>query len=91
MSYAVVASNFEPEDPGWRFWQRFRGQRIADVAADRVFPGENDLVVDTGAMSEGPMPVVARRDFRRSATVHHTNYFEQDATLEFIARQFQVP
>lgn len=91
VTYAAVASNFEPEDPGWRFWQWFRGRRIANLAADRVFPGENDLVVDTASMSEGPMPLVARRDFTRSATVHHTNYFEQDATLDFIARQFQMP
>ena len=37
--YYVVKSNFETENPGWKFWQNFRKDRMGDLAADIVFPG----------------------------------------------------
>ncbi|HEY8202355.1 MAG TPA: hypothetical protein VII47_13505, partial [Actinomycetota bacterium] len=50
--YHVITSNFESEEAGWRFWKYFRKDKLADIGADAVFPGENDLVVDTESMSE---------------------------------------
>ena len=50
--YYVVKSNFETENPGWKFWKNFRKGRIGDIAADIVFPGKNDLVVDTASMTD---------------------------------------
>jgi hypothetical protein len=82
--YYVVTSDFQPEDPGWRFWKWFRGRRIANAAADKIFPGSNDLVVDTDSMSDLPGGHKAKKAFGANATVHHTNYFEQPNTLSFI-------
>lgn len=100
-TYHVVQSNFESEKPGWRFWRWFRGDTLKDVGADKVFPSENDLVVDTRSMSEfaaasgaGGVPAIPasrRLDFGTTATVHHTNYFEQKETLEFILEKLGVP
>jgi hypothetical protein len=92
--YFAIRSNFEPADVGWRFWRFFRKDRLKDAAADFLFDGPNDLVVDTASMTElGPKQLAASRlhDFRRSATVHHTNYFEQKETLRFIASKLEIP
>lgn len=94
--YAVVQSDFETADPRWRFWQWFRKDKIKDALADAVFPGQNDLVVDTASMNHfvaQSIGVPAKRilDFGTGDTVHHTNYFAQPDTLDFILDQFQVP
>ncbi|MFN8582634.1 MAG: hypothetical protein U0163_16870 [Gemmatimonadaceae bacterium] len=86
--YFVVASDFEPDSPGWKFWKWFKGKRIADAVTDKIFPGKNDLVVDTDSMTEIPDGVTRRRDFGTNALVHHTNYFEQQKTLDFIRECF---
>ncbi len=88
--YSVVSSNFEPESPGWKFWKWFKGQRITNAVTDKIFPGKNDLVVDTDSMTEIPSGVLRRRDFGTNETVHHTNYFEQAKTLSFIMECFGV-
>ncbi len=94
-TYFVVQSNFETEDVGWKFWKWFRGDKLKDVGADKIFPGANDLVVDTGSMTELAVkfkfPVANRHDFGKSSTVHHTNYFQQQKTLEFILDKLEVP
>jgi hypothetical protein len=100
-TYFVVRANFETEEPGWRFWKWFRRDQVADSGADRVFPGPNDLVVDTSSMAElvAPVPNSPQKgmaaqhvhDFKTTETVHHTNYFEQEATLDFILRKLQIP
>jgi hypothetical protein len=87
IDYALVGSDFQPADPGWHFWRWFRKGRIANAAADSVFPGANDLVVDSDSMLD-LTGATARHDFGRSDTVHHTNYFQQNATLAFIRKRF---
>lgn len=86
--YFAVRSNFESENPGWRFWRHFRRGRAADVGSDMVFDGENDLVVDTGSMCELgdrlTLPDAQVLDFGTTDRIHHTNYFEQRETLRFI-------
>lgn len=91
--YYAVKSNFEPTDPGWKFWQYFRGQNIANTAADIVFPGDNDLVVDTSSMTElgetgFPLAVHDVWDFKTSPIVWHCNYFRQPETIGFIVAKF---
>jgi hypothetical protein len=88
--YFCVQSNFEPEDETWKFWRWFRKDKLADFAADAVFDGPNDLVVDTVSMTgfSSTATFEAQRqlfDFGpASKTVHHTNYLRQPQTLRFI-------
>jgi hypothetical protein len=93
-----VRSDFEPSDPGWKFWKYFHGidRRLGDAAADVLFRDEagqllpNDMVVDTGSMNDwiegNPIPTTPERtlDFGRNDRVHHTNYFVQPETLKFL-------
>jgi len=92
--YYVVKSNFETENPGWKFWRNFRKDRMGDLAADIVFPGKNDLVVDTASMtdlgdSEFKLKLAGDPcDFETSDTVWHCNYFRQDKTIAYITEKF---
>jgi len=89
--YYAVKSNFEPEDVGWAFWKRFRNpvERLENWAADLVFRGPNDLIVDTDSMHDlsdaVQLPNTAERiwDFNTSKDVHHMNYFRQPKTIKF--------
>ena len=87
----IVRSNFEPESIGWRFWRVFRdpGGRALDAASDALFPGPNDLVVDTESMADLADDHVVRRrdrilDFGTSSEVHHCSYFQQDRTIRLL-------
>ncbi len=95
--YFVVQSNFEPEDPGWRFWEYFRGMKLraVDLGADAIFTDEkrrpirNDLVVDVPSMTDlhdggNLIPKKQICDFGKSKVVYHTNYFVQDKTVDFL-------
>lgn len=90
--YFAVRANFESEDPGWRFWRYFRKSTLVDIGADAVFDGENDLVVDTGSMTELSRRVQIPDDqvlsFGAGDGVHHTNCLAQARTLEFIRESF---
>lgn len=94
--YFAVQSNFEPEDPGWRFWRYFRDVkgRAADLAADVIFDGANDLVVDTSSMTDlAPqlrLPGSQVRDFGKNSTVHHVNYFSQGPAVKFFRDKLGV-
>jgi hypothetical protein len=91
--YFVVRSNFEPTAAEWRFWQWFRKDRIADAAADHVFAGPNDLVVDTESMTEfskGTFSAERVLDFGTNPTVHHVNYFQQTRTVEFMEERLAL-
>jgi hypothetical protein len=89
-NYYFVTSNFEPNDPGWKFWEYFRNirDRLRNVVMDGIFEGENDLVVDTASMTDltdlgvslEPRQV---RSFGTTPTVHHNNYFQQPETIAF--------
>jgi hypothetical protein len=90
--FCAVTADFEPDvdQPAWKFWTRFRnlGLQVGDAAADLVFPGANDLVVDTesmswlGAPSQGPIDLL---DLGSTATTHHTNYFQDKQVVDFLA------
>jgi pimeloyl-ACP methyl ester carboxylesterase len=91
--YFAIQSNFETKDPGWRFWRNFRKDRLGDLAADAVFPGKNDLVVDTASMTNFGVPKLKLAgetcDYRTSDTVWHCNYFQQDRTIDYIEKAFR--
>ena len=100
--YWVIRSNFEPVEAGaWGFLKSFvvrPGASFLDTAADFVFPGTNDLVVDHDSMDqtgEHAAPQLApslitniAHDFGDSRTVHHCNYFEQRQTVQAIRSTF---
>jgi pimeloyl-ACP methyl ester carboxylesterase len=92
--YYAVRSNFETKKPGWKFWRNFRKDRIGDMAADVVFPGANDLVVDTWSMTQLGRPQFKLAgpvcDFGVSDTVWHCNYFRQEKTLNYIATNLGI-
>jgi pimeloyl-ACP methyl ester carboxylesterase len=90
--YFAVQSNFETQNPGWQFWKNFRFKRIGDMAADAVFPGPNDLVVDTDFMVDLGVPNLQLadqpRNFGTNDTVWHCNYFRQPETIGDIAQKW---
>lgn len=89
--YYAVKSDFEATDPGWKFWQYFRKQNLADMATNAIFPGKNDLVVDTDSMdSFGSNLQLAGPacDFGTTNHIWHCNYFRQPQTIDYITRQF---
>jgi hypothetical protein len=98
VDYSAIIADFEPDTVGWAFWKVFNspGARVADWAADLVFEGANDLVVDTASMTvldhglrlTGTNQVL---DFGKTSQVHHVNYFRQKRTLQFIAARFAIP
>lgn len=69
----------------------FVGRQTPDGPLEAV---ANDLVVDCASMQEladGDDARIAKvHDFGRSSEVHHTNYFEQRATLDFIRESFGI-
>lgn len=94
--YFIVRSNFHTDAPGWKFWNYFvnTANKAKDAFTDRLFGEKNDLVVDTSSMAylSKTTDVAADRilDFGDSDVVHHTNYFEQQKTIDFIAAKLQL-
>jgi pimeloyl-ACP methyl ester carboxylesterase len=96
-NYFAVRSDFKPDDPGWEFWKYFVnvGERTKDLAADLVFEKANDLVVDTASMTVLTKPpqglsIKEIHDFGQSTKVHHTVYFRQPETAEFITKCLEL-
>jgi hypothetical protein len=96
--YFAVASSFKTEDVGWQFWRLFNKLKGAEAAADYlVFEQDNDLVVDTESMTYnafGPQPNLADKElfcrFSDDPSVHHTTYFRDARTLEFLGHSFDL-
>lgn len=95
VEYFGVKSNFEPPDMKiWQFWKAFNRplDRVKNALADDfIFRDkngnsvQNDLVVDCDSMMGiPPCEVKEWCDFGTCATVHHTNYFAQPETVNFI-------
>ena len=95
VEYFGVKSNFEPPEVKiWQFWKAFNrplGRLTNALADDFIFQDngghslQNDLVVDCEAMmGVPPCEVQEWCDFGTSPSVHHTNYFEQADTVNFI-------
>ncbi len=90
-SYHAIGSNFEPEQPGWRFWRYFTNPKKhgLDLVTDMVFQADNDLVVDTDSMNDLAdglsIPKSKTFIFPTRDDVHHLNYFEKRETLEHLS------
>jgi hypothetical protein len=91
-NWFVLASNFHvkllddshrpPEFP------RELVVRLAEGFVDRLFKGDNDLVVDTASMSAVGLPsggfVAETRVFESNDRIYHSNYFNQGDVIEAI-------
>jgi hypothetical protein len=88
--YYAVQSNFETANPGWKFWQYFRKSKVADIATNAIFPGANDLVVDTNSMTNFGVPDLQLAgppcDFGTTDEVWHCNYFRQPQTITYLTQ-----
>jgi hypothetical protein len=91
--YYAVQSNFETK-VGWQFWKYFKKEVIADSATNWIFEGPNDLVVDTGSMTDlggddFKLKLAADpHDFKTNDKVWHCNYFRQPETIGYITAKF---
>ena len=97
LEYSAIMASFESA-AGW--WDAVHnaflrpGATAAGFGASLVFPGGNDLVVDTECMNQlADRRLIANfENFGGAgAAVYHTNYFCQRQTVEFIRRTFGVP
>ena len=90
--YAAIKANFQSEDPGWKFWKYFSKGRLADLASDMVFAGDNDLVVDSDSMTflSDALRIKRVHDFQTTSLVHHINYFEQPETTEHLREWLRI-
>lgn len=92
--YYAVTADFEPSRMGWKLWKVITefGDRAKDAAADVIFPGKNDLVVDTDHMTS----LAAGRDITDIVTypsqtvVHHCSYFRQPRTIKGLRKWLAV-
>jgi hypothetical protein len=95
-NYYFVVSDFESSSAGWNICRYIREAKTrgAEAIADMlVFPGKNDIVVDTESMTEiAGIAIDPTRllDFGTNGEVHHTNYFQNPRTLDFIASSFGI-
>lgn len=90
-AFAVISADFEPQTdaPLWKVWERLKtgAAQVVAGAADSVFAGPNDLVVDCAAMSYlGQFHSVAAQDFLDlgPGNVYHTSYFRDDRVTAFL-------
>jgi hypothetical protein len=91
--YFAVTADFETADPGWKFWQYFRTDKLADIVTNRIFDGPNDLVVDTVSMTDFGVAGLALtpnlvEHFKPSSGVWHCSYFRQPQTIAHIIKSF---
>jgi hypothetical protein len=95
-NYYFVVSDFESASAGWNICRYIREAKIrgAEAVVDMlVFPGKNDIVVDTESMtSAAGIAINPTRllNFGTNSEVHHTNYFRNPSTLDFIASSFGI-
>ncbi len=92
--YFAIRSNFEPQAIGWNFLRLFSqpAARLGDFAADRIFAGPNDLVVDSSSMDEvaDSRLITVAHDFKTNDRVHHINYFVQPETVRAIRSSLDI-
>lgn len=92
-NFAVI-SNFEPDLAGSSALPAKLKQMLTDGLVDQLLGEDNDLVVNTAAMTAIDPHVggwVADvLDFQTNGTVHHTNYFHQPGTAAALQRWLQV-
>jgi hypothetical protein len=93
--YYAVTADFEPARMGWKLWKVITefGDRSMGAATDAIFPGRNDLVVDTDHMTS----LATGRDitdvvtYPRQTIVHHCSYFRQPQTIKGLRKWLAIP
>lgn len=90
-TFAAVTAEFQPKptEPLFRVWDRLKtlGAQVVAGAADALFAGPNDLVVDTAAMSFlGVHHAVQPADLLAlgAGNTYHTSYFRDDRVTAFL-------
>ena len=95
VSYFAVTADYEPERIGWKLWKVITefGTLAKDAAADRVFPAENDLVVDTAHMTSlaKGRDIVDVHAFSADEQVHHCSYFRHPDTIAAMRKWLAMP
>jgi pimeloyl-ACP methyl ester carboxylesterase len=87
-----VTSDYEPPqnaEPWWKFWSQFSKlpANLANSAADMIFDGPNDLVVDFPSMCQfGKTVLPTGLTFTRIQSVHHCAYFRNRDTVNFFRK-----
>ncbi len=88
-----IGASFQPDEsaqPIWKFWRRFShiGDQLKYGAADLVFPGPNDLVVDVDSMFRlGEGGNITFEPLGVGPTTHHTNYFRDERVIGYLGDQ----
>lgn len=91
-----IGASFQPDEsaqPIWKFWRRFShiGDQVKFGAADLVFAGPNDLVVDVDSMFRlgegGNIPFEA---LGVGPTTHHTNYFRDERVIGYLGDRLSI-
>ena len=91
-----IGAAFQPDEsaqPVWKFWKRFShlGDQLKYGAADLVFPGPNDLVVDVDAMFRlGEGGQLAFESLGVGPTTHHTNYFRDERVIDYLGDRLSI-
>lgn len=91
-----IGASFQPDEsaqPIWKFWRRFShiGDQVKYGAADLVFPGPNDLVVDVDSMFRlGEGGNITFEALGVGPTTHHTNYFRDERVIGYLVDQLSI-
>ena len=95
-TFAAVTAQFQPQpsEPLFRVWDRLKllGAQVVAGAADALFDGPNDLVVDTAAMDflgthHSVQP--ADRLALGPGNTYHTSYFRDDRVTAFLEQRLR--
>lgn len=93
--FHVIGADYEPADnsPWWNLWAKFKQLpwNAADAVTDKLFPGDNDLVVDTDSMRANlGAPAAHVHIFAKKEGVHHCAYFGQAVAVTKLRSWLQV-
>lgn len=93
--FHVIGADYEPADnsPWWNLWAKFKQLpwNAADAVTDKLFPGGNDLVVDTDSMGANLGAPAARvHMFAKKEGVHHCAYFGHAVAVTKLRAWLQV-
>jgi pimeloyl-ACP methyl ester carboxylesterase len=91
----VLSSDYDPknDDPWWNIVAQLRQLPwiAANGVTDRLFPGGNDLVVDTDSMSHPLLAPQETLSYEKTAGVHHCAYFTQAKTVAKLQSWLKIP
>lgn len=95
-TFAAVTAEFQPQpaEPLFRVWDRLKllGAQTVAGAADALFDGPNDLVVDTAAMDFLGSHHAVRAADRLAlgpGNTFHTSYFRDDRVTAFLEQRLK--